>query len=72
MGRLKDVDVEMHELPDSEKEIQEAKNMRAYVLGFEIGQEAERDRIIKILEAEKKRTGLGFIQYGVLLQKIGE
>jgi hypothetical protein len=54
MGRLADLDAEMHELPDSVKEAQEAldssKNMRAYVLGFEIGQEAERDRIIKLLQ----------------------
>jgi len=49
MGRLKDIDAEMHELPDSEKEIQETKNMRAYVLGFELGQEAERDHIVKVL-----------------------
>ena len=49
MGRLKEIDAEMRELPDSEKEIQETKNMRAYVLGFEIGQEAERDHIVKLL-----------------------
>jgi len=49
MGRLADLDAEMHELPDSEKEIQETKNMRAYVLGFELGQEAERDHIVKVL-----------------------
>jgi hypothetical protein len=49
MGRLADLDAEMHELPDSEKDIQETKNMRAYVLGFEIGQEAERDHIVKVL-----------------------
>jgi hypothetical protein len=50
MGRIKDIDAEMHELPDSEKEIQETKNMRAYVLGFELGQEAERDHIVKVLK----------------------
>jgi hypothetical protein len=44
MGRLADLDAEMHELPDSEKD-----KMRAYVLGFELGQEAERDRIFKVL-----------------------
>jgi hypothetical protein len=44
MGRLADLDAEMHELPDSEKD-----KMRAYVLGFELGQEAERDRIVKVL-----------------------
>jgi hypothetical protein len=44
MGRLADIDAEMHELPDSEKD-----KMRAYVLGFELGQEAERDRIVKTL-----------------------
>lgn len=49
MGRLADLDAEMHELPDSEKEIQETKNMRAFVLGFDLGQEAERDRIVKTL-----------------------
>jgi len=53
MGRIKDIDAEMHELPDSEKDAQETldktKNMRAYVLGFEIGQEAERERIIQLL-----------------------
>ena len=49
MGRLKDIDAEMHELPDSEKEIQETKNMRAYVLGFEAGEEAEKQRILNIL-----------------------
>jgi hypothetical protein len=49
MGRLADIDAEMHELPDSVKEIQEIKNMRAYVLGFELGQEAERDHIVKVL-----------------------
>lgn len=55
MGRLKDIDADLHELPDYEKGIQ-----------------AERQRIIEIVESEKSRTGLGFIQYGVLLQKIGE
>jgi hypothetical protein len=49
MGRLADLDAEMRELPDSEKEIQETKNMRAFVLGFELGQGAERDRIVKVL-----------------------
>ena len=49
MGRLADLDAEMRELPDSEKEIQETKNMRAFVLGFELGQGAERDRIVKLL-----------------------
>jgi len=49
MGRLADLDAEMRELPDSEKEIQETKNIRAYVLGFELGQEAERDHIVKLL-----------------------
>ena len=49
MGRLADLDAEMHELPDSEKEIQETKNMRAYVLGFEAGEEAEKQRILNIL-----------------------
>jgi len=44
MGRLADLDAEMHELPDSEKD-----KMRAYVLGFELGQEAERDRVVKTL-----------------------
>jgi len=44
MGRLADLDAEMHELPDSEKD-----KMRAYVLGFELGQEAERDHIVKVL-----------------------
>lgn len=37
---------------------------------FEIGQQAERERIMKILEEEQKRTGLGFIQYKVLIEKI--
>ena len=59
MGRLADIDAEMHELPDSVKEAQETldstKNMRAYVLGFELGQEAERERIIKLLEEEMER-----------------
>jgi hypothetical protein len=55
MGRLKDLDAELHELPDYEKGIQ-----------------AERQRILDILESEKTRTGLGFIQYKTLLQKIGE
>lgn len=55
MGRIKDLDAEMRELPDYEKGIQ-----------------AERQRILEILEAEKKRTGLGFIQYGTILEKIGE
>jgi hypothetical protein len=53
MGRLKDIDAEMHELPDSVKEAQETldktKNMRAYVLGFEAGEEAEKQRILNIL-----------------------
>ena len=51
MGRLADLDAEMHELPDSEKEkaLNETKNMRAYVLGFESGEAAEQERIIKIL-----------------------
>jgi hypothetical protein len=53
MGRLADLDAEMHELPDSVKEAQETldktKNMRAYVIGFELGQEAERDHIVKVL-----------------------
>jgi hypothetical protein len=53
MGRLADLDAEMRELPDSVKEAQEqldkTKNMRAYVIGFELGQEAERDRIVKVL-----------------------
>jgi hypothetical protein len=49
MGRLAEIDAEMHELPDSEKEIQETKNMRAYVLGFEAGEEAEKQRILNIL-----------------------
>ena len=53
MGRLADLDAEMRELPDSVKEAQETldktKNMRAYVLGFELGQEAERDHIVKLL-----------------------
>jgi hypothetical protein len=53
MGRLKDIDSEMHELPDSVKETQEqldsTKKMRAFVIGFEIGQEAERDHIVKLL-----------------------
>jgi hypothetical protein len=44
MGRLADLDAEMHELPDSEKD-----KMRAYVLGFEAGEAAEQERIIKIL-----------------------
>ena len=76
MGRIADIDAELHELPDSEKVKQEAletlHNRRAFILGFEAGEASERQRIIEILEAEKKRTGLGFIQYGVLLQKIGE
>ena len=53
MGRIADLDAEMHELPDSEKEKQEAlnetKNMRAFVLGFESGEASEKERIIKIL-----------------------
>ena len=55
MGRIKDLDAAMHELPDYEKGIQ-----------------VERQRIIEILESEKKRTGLNFIQYGTILEKIGE
>jgi hypothetical protein len=53
MGRLADLDAEMRELPDSVKETQEqldsTKKMRAFVIGFEIGQEAERDHIVKVL-----------------------
>lgn len=53
MGRLKDLDAEMHELPDFEKARQEAletyKNRRAFVLGFETGEAAEQERIVKIL-----------------------
>jgi hypothetical protein len=49
MGRLADLDAEMHELPDSEKEIQETKNMRAFVIGFEAGEAAEKQRILNIL-----------------------
>jgi NAD(P)H-hydrate repair Nnr-like enzyme with NAD(P)H-hydrate dehydratase domain len=53
MGRLADLDAEMHELPDSIKEAQEqldsTKNMRAFVIGFDIGQEAERERVVKLL-----------------------
>lgn len=53
MGRIKDLDAAMHELPDSEKAKQEAlnetRNMRAFVLGFESGEASERERIIKIL-----------------------
>jgi hypothetical protein len=44
MGRLADLDAEMHELPDSEKD-----KMRAYVLGFEAGEAAEKERILNIL-----------------------
>jgi hypothetical protein len=64
MGRLKDIDAEMHELPDSEKEIQETKNMRAYVLGFELGQEAERDHIVKVL----KRVADDYLKDKLLLE----
>ena len=51
MGRIKDIDAEMHELPDSEKEkaLNETKNMRAFVLGFESGEASERERIIQLL-----------------------
>ena len=37
-----------------------------------VGEDRERERILEILEAERKRTGLGFIQYGTILEKIGE
>lgn len=51
MGRIKDIDAEMHELPDSEKEkaLNETKNMRAFVLGFESGEASEKERIIQLL-----------------------
>lgn len=53
MGRIKDLDAAMHELPDSEKAKQEAlnetRNMRAFVLGFESGEASERERIIQLL-----------------------
>ena len=51
MGRIKDLDAAMHELPDSEKEkaLNETKNMRAFVLGFESGEASERERIIQLL-----------------------
>jgi len=55
MGRLAEIDADLHELPDYEKGIR-----------------SERERILNILEEEQKRTGLGFIQYNTLLQKIGE
>lgn len=55
MGRLADLDADLHELPDYEKGVQ-----------------AERQRILEILESERKRSGLGFIQFGTLKEKIGE
>ena len=53
MGRLADLDAELHELPDSEKAKQEAletlHNRRAFVVGFEAGEASEKERIIKLL-----------------------
>ena len=37
-----------------------------------INVDRERQRILDEIEKERKRTGLGFIQYGTLLSKIGE
>lgn len=53
MGRLADLDADLHELPDIEKARQEAletlQNRRAFVLGFEAGEAAEQERIVKVL-----------------------
>ena len=39
--------------------------------GVTYGTEAERIRILDALEAEQKRTGLGFVQYKTLLELLG-
>jgi hypothetical protein len=48
------------------------KLLAPYYNGIEEGEKRERERIREALAAEQKRSGLGFIQYKVLLALIGE
>ena len=54
MGKLKDLDA------------QGVTDLTSYLIGIM----NERERLFAILEAEQKRTGLGFIQYKVLRELV--
>lgn len=54
MGKLKDLDA------------QGVTDLTSYLIGIM----NERDHWLSVLEAEQKRTGLGFIQYKVLKELI--
>jgi hypothetical protein len=54
MGKLKDLDA------------QGVTDLTSYLIGIM----NERERILAILEAEQKRSGLGFIQYKVLAELV--
>jgi hypothetical protein len=48
----------------------ELRQELAFAVGWDEGEQRERERIIELLEKEKARTGLGFVQYNVIYSLI--
>lgn len=59
MGRMADLDAELHEIPDNAKDFQqgfERGRAEGLIIGQEEGAMMERERVIRLLKSEIKRV----------------